>query len=74
MSIFEYNEEQHLKSEREQAYQNGRDDGIAVGRKEGESQLVRLLQILTDAGRSEDIKRITTDQTYREQLYLENSL
>ena len=66
MSIFEYNEEQHLKSEKEQAYQNGY--------KEGESRLANLLRILTDAGRSEDINRITTDQTYREQLYLEYNI
>lgn len=78
MSIFEYNEEQHLKSEREQAYQNGRNDGMAVGRKEGykegENRLVHLLQILIDAGRSDDINRVITDRTYREQLYLENNL
>ena len=78
MSIFEYNEEQHLKSEREQAYQNGRDDGMAIGRKEGyregESCFAHLLQILMDTGRSEDINRVITDQTYREQLYLENHL
>ena len=35
MSIFEYDEEQHLKSEREQAYQNGKDEGIREGRREG---------------------------------------
>ena len=78
MSIFEYNEEQHLKSEREQAYQNGRDDRVAIGRKEGyregESCFAHLLQILMDTGRSEDINRVITDQTYREQLYLENHL
>ena len=66
MSIFEYNEEQHLKNEREQAYQNGH--------KDGESRLANLLQILTDTGRSDDINRIITDQTYREQLYLEYNI
>ena len=66
MSIFEYNEEQHLKNEREQAYQNGY--------KEGESRLAYLLQILTDTGRRDDINRIITDQTYREELYLENNI
>ncbi len=62
MSIFEYNEEQHLKSEREQAYQKG------------ESRLVHLLQILKDTGKDDDIDRVITDQTYREKLYLENNL
>ena len=66
MSIFEYNEEQHLKSEREQAYQNGY--------KEGESRLVHLLQILMDTGKGADMDRVITDQIYREQLYLEYNI
>lgn len=74
MSIFEYNEEQHLKSEREQAYQNGRDDGMAVGHKEGERRLAKLLQILMDTGKDDDISRVIANQTYREQLYMENNL
>ena len=39
MSIFEYDEEKHLKNERELAYKNGEDagieKGIALGREEG---------------------------------------
>ena len=39
VSIFEYDEEKHLKSERELAYKNGEDAGIAkgisLGREEG---------------------------------------
>ena len=35
MSIFEYNEEQHLKSEREQAYRSGKMEGIEEGKREG---------------------------------------
>ena len=66
MSIFEYNEEQHMKSEREWAYKNGRE--------EGEQRLLQLLQSLMDAGRSEDLSRVLSDSTYREQLYQENNL
>lgn len=83
MSIFEYDEEKHLKSEREQAYRSGKDEGIAEGRKEGmkegikeglrkgENRLAELLQILSAEGRDDDIRRAISDQMYREQLYQE---
>ena len=82
MSIFEYNEEQHLKTEREQAFRSGRDEGIEEGRREGikeglregEARLAKLLQILSDAGRERDITRAISDPDYREQLYRENVL
>ncbi len=90
MSIFEYDEEQHLKSEREQAYQNGKDEGIRAGRREGiaegrkegikeglrkgENRLAELLQILSAEGRDDDIRRAIADQMYREQLYQEKHL
>lgn len=78
MSIFEYDEEKHLNKEREAAYRKGKYEGHEAGRKEGreegELRLLELMQILTNAGRSEDIMRITTDAEYREQLYRENRL
>ena len=36
MSIFEYDEEKHLKNEREYAYKKGREEGKEEGREEGE--------------------------------------
>ena len=82
MSIFEYNEEQHLKCEREWAYKNGqnagieqgRAEGITLGREEGEQRLTRLLQLLMDAGRNADLSRAICDPAYRKTLYLENNL
>lgn len=78
VSIFEYDEEKHLNKEREAAYRKGKYEGHEAGRKEGreegELRLLELMQILTNAGRSEDIMRITTDAEYREQLYRENRL
>lgn len=74
MSIFEYNEEQHLKCEREWAYKNGQNAGIEQGREEGEQRLARLLQILMDTGRDADLSRAICDPAYRETLYLENNL
>ena len=86
VSIFEYDEEKHMKSEREWAYNNGHEDGLTEGRKlgltegkqlgikEGEQRLLKLYQLLLESGRNEDLNRILSDKTYREQLYQENNL
>ena len=82
VSIFEYDEEKHLKSERELAYKNGEDagikkgieKGISMGREEGEKRLSELLQILVKEKRDDDLSRVIYDQSYREQLYRENNL
>ena len=59
MSIFEYDEEKHMRSVHEE------------GRAEGENRVVQLLQRLIDAGRMEEMKRALSDREYREELYRE---
>ncbi|MCM1125324.1 MAG: Rpn family recombination-promoting nuclease/putative transposase [Lachnospiraceae bacterium] len=53
----------------------GRIAGIAEGRAEGriagENRFARLVQILMDAGRSDDLMRAASDQKYRDLLYKE---
>lgn len=66
MSIFEYNEEKHMKSEREEWHK--------IGLKEGEERLSRLIQALLHADRTEDMQRALSNPEYREQLYRENNL
>lgn len=66
MSIFEYDEEKHMKSEREWAYKTGHEDG--------ERRLAKLLQALMDADQNAEISRVLSDTTYREQLYREHNL
>lgn len=61
VSIFEYDEEKHMKSEREE-WRN-------IGRKEGYEELASLLQTLMDNGQTEELKRILSDHEYREKLY-----
>ena len=80
VSIFEYDEEKHMKSERKEwreiGYREGREDGLAVGREEGivtgreegSDTLAQLLQSLTAAGKSEEIDRVLHDSNYRKQL------
>lgn len=82
MSIFEYNEEQHIRSEREHAYKSGRDDGMAESREEGcsagliegETCFAKLLQTLAYEGREDDMRRAILDQAHRERLYREKQL
>ena len=75
VSIYEYDEELHLKT----LYENGVEDGIERGKKlgfehgreQGESRLNKLYSILIDMGRVDDLKRATRDKAYQEQLMLE---
>ena len=70
MSIFEYDEEKHMKSEREWAYKNGHEKGL----EEGEQRLIKLHQLLLSADRNDDLTRAINDKDYREQLYREYNL
>ena len=55
VSIFEYDEEKHMKNERE----------------EGREELARMLKSLMDAGETEALERALSDRGYRESLYHE---
>lgn len=63
VSIYEYDEELHFKTLREE----GREEGLELG----ERRLNQLNSILIDAGRLDDLKRATKDRTYQEQLMAE---
>lgn len=83
VSIFEYDEEKHMKSERKEwreiGYREGREEGIIAGRKEGiiagrEEGLkagFNALKILMDAGKTEEVNRALSDSDYREKLLRE---
>ena len=67
MSIYEYDEELHFRTLREE----GREEGFEAGLKQGERRLARVNQlnsILIDLGRLNDLKRATGDKEYQEQL------
>lgn len=69
MSIFEYDEEKHMKSEREEWREIGREEGRKEGLNAGLDNLSRLLQSLMNAGKTEEVQRVLSDSVYREQLY-----
>ncbi len=71
MSIFEYDEEKHMKSEREEWREIGREEGHTAGLKTGLDNLSLLLKSLMDAGKTEELNRALSDKEYREQLYRE---
>lgn len=63
MCIFEYNEELHLKTVKEE----GVEEGIEIG----ENRLAELLKYLNANGGQEDIIRAISDSGYRQKLYKE---
>ena len=70
VSIFEYDEEKHMRSERKEWREIGREEGLA----EGENRAVQLMQKLMDSGKTEEMKCALSDPAYREQLYREYEL
>ena len=57
VSIFEYDEEKHMKSERK--------EWLTKGLEKGSDTLAVLLQSLMDTGKTEEANRILTDSEYR---------
>ena len=57
MSIFEYNEEAHMKSIREEAYDEGKIDGVKTGKADA------ILELLEDYG---EIPQEIRDRVYAE--------
>ena len=62
MSIFEYNEEKHLKSERE------------FGMQAGELRVNTLFLKLIESGRNDEIEKAVKDKAYQEKLFKEFDL
>ena len=79
MSIFEYDEDKHIKSEKELSYQEGLRQGEELGLrqgkelglKRGEERLNMLNKRLLDENRMEDLKLCITDEKYRKKLFAE---
>ena len=74
MSIFEYDEEKHLKNEREFGYQKGHETGVREGIQTGESRVNILNLKLTESGRESEIIKAATDKAYQEKLFKEFNL
>ena len=66
MWINEYNEEETMQMFKE--------EGRQEGRQEGENLLATLINKLISLGRNDDITKVTTDQAFRENLYIQFGL
>ena len=75
MSIYEYDEKEHIRLERAEAKEEGRaegiEQGIARGREEGEKRFARLIETLLKEGRTDAIALVTKDEEQREKWYKE---
>ena len=82
MSIFEYDEEKHLKNEREFGYQRGHEVGMREGHEAGmregmqtgESRVNALFLKLIESGRKDEIEKAVKDKSYQEKLFKEYNL
>ena len=68
MSIFEYDEEEHMRQEREESRQEGRKEGFEEGEKCGEVRIAKLIIELNRQGRTEDIVKMAADSECRKKL------
>lgn len=67
MSIYEYDQEKHLRQEREASWEKGRE----AGKEEGMKLLDNLYSFLAKEGRTNDILRAVQDSEYRDKLLRE---
>ncbi|HIS31473.1 MAG TPA: hypothetical protein IAB44_08025 [Candidatus Limivivens intestinipullorum] len=70
MSIFEYDEEMHMRQVREE----GLEEGLTLGWKEAEERINKLYDKLLEQNRGEDLKRAVKDTAYRRELFKEFGL
>ncbi|MBQ4259935.1 MAG: hypothetical protein IJB84_06735 [Lachnospiraceae bacterium] len=64
MSIYEYDEEKHIRMEREDAYADGHKDG----HKDGQNRMLTLVQKMMEDGMTEKIPQLTTSDFLEEML------
>ena len=65
--IYEYDEEQQRRWDKEE----GEEIGLAKGLAKGENRFAALASALIEAGQAEDILKATKDMEYRQKLYKE---
>jgi len=64
MSIYEYNEEEHMRMERRDAYEDGVADGLVTGRE----KLFELINKMTADGFGHLTSRLASDPAFYEEM------
>ena len=65
-AYYEYDEEKHMRMEREASFE--------AGLQEGKDRVNKLILKLSEAGRTEDITKAAKDREYQEELFREFGL
>ncbi len=72
MSIYEYNEEEHMRMERRDAYKDGVADGLAAEREEGlaagREKLFKLMNKMTSDGLGDLTSKLASDPAFYEEM------
>ena len=76
VSIYEYNEQEHMRMEREDAFEDGRKAGLNEGRKlgldegleTGRNQLFELMNIMTADGLSNQLSRLSSEPDFYQEM------
>lgn len=78
MSIYEYDEEKHLRMEREQSYADGLKQGIEQGIEQGckktSERMNQLILKLSALGRMDEIVQAAENPEYQKKLFEEFKL
>ena len=90
MSIYEYNEEEHMRMEREDAFadghkvgfrdgqesgfKDGHKSGFKDGSQDGQNRMIKLIRIMTEEGMLESIPRLSEDKEFVEEMLLKFKL
>lgn len=70
MSIYEYDEERHMRQTREEGYE----DGYEKGKISATERINQLTRLLAEKNRMEDIIKAAKDSTYQKKLLEEFNL
>jgi len=68
MSIYEYNEEEHMRMEREDAFEDGKKEGLALGHKSGQEQTIKLINQMLSDGLADQLSRLAKEPAFFEEM------
>ena len=69
MSIFEYDEEKHMRNVQLQGEKIGEKRGREIGEKIGENRLGQLMTILINEGKRDEVALVAKDEKARQEYY-----
>jgi len=68
VSIYEYNEQEHMRMEREDAFEDGRKAGLGEGLETGRNQLFNLMNKMTADGLGNQLSRLSSEPDFYKEM------